>query len=232
MRYTDRTYHPLIFPWIIDKQDPSQRDSSVSLYSTSKLKAKLISTMFSLYIVRSYSTQFFISIPSAFYLILYLTFLRTELSFDEAMPASKHDPENLRSTTLSERRFNDLRKEANQEDQRSRIDHRENEEEHHRTEQRAAFKTHREYSRRTKFVQPITRHCLPCCPSRGILITPPTIVKANSTQTRFCTFSGLFHDHVAVSTSPLRYYFQPTRCSIEYPFQVPYAKYIFPPCDI
>lgn len=79
------------------------------------------------------------------------------------MTASRHDPENLRSTTLRERRFNDLRKEANQEDQRSRIDHRENEEEHHRTEQRAAFKTHREYSRRTKFVQPITRHrCRSC----------------------------------------------------------------------
>lgn len=196
--------------------------------------------MFLLYIVCSYSTQFFhatifassfISIPSAFYLILYLTFLRTELSFDEAMPASKHDPENLRSTTLSERRFNDLRKEANQEDRRSRIDHRENEEEHHRTEQRAAFKTHREYSRRTKFVQPITRHCRSCCPCRRIL-SPPTIVKANSTQTRFCTFSSLFHDHVAASTNPLRYYFQPTRCSIEYPFQVPYAKYIYRSCDI
>lgn len=147
------------------------------------------------------------------------------------MPASKHDPENLRSTTLWERRFNDLRKEADQEDRRNRIDHRENEKQHHRTEQRAAFKTHREYSRRTNFVQPITRHRRFCCPCRGIL-SPPTIVKANSTQTRFCTFSSLFHDHVAAATSPLRYYFQPTRYSIEYPFQVPYAKYIFRSCDI
>lgn len=148
------------------------------------------------------------------------------------MTAGRHDPENLRWTTLRERRFNDLRKKANQEDQRSRIDHRENEKEHHRTEQRAAFKTHREYSRRTKFVQPITRHrCRSCCPCCGIL-SPPTIVKANSTQTRFCTFSSLFHDHVALSTSPLRYYFQPTRYSIEYPFQVPYAEYIFRSCDI